>query len=310
MAVNRKNKNSASAAATRSTPRFSGDGNSAARQANAAGSEGNGEQTLVDGVYEQILLQIIQAKIGSGQELKSTVLAKELGVSRTPVVQALQRLAADGIVNLELNKRAVVRPGAENWLVEVHQLRELLEPAAAALAAQLVPDEHLAKLRELAAAAADRTKPGWSDAVRKFDFALHLTIADHTGNLAPARSHSQMLELQTAFVLGGRRSTWCAGQGLRRASGNRPGVGIPRLANRVCRDAFPLTLRRRDAPGTAHRVATIVESTPASQPRRHLRIHLVASTISRSRPPHPTSAAFSRWEKSSRLRFLIEHHHG
>lgn len=187
MAVNRKNKKSKSSspAAGRSGAKLPADDLAGiAHAADHDGSTGNGEQTLVDGVYERILLRIIQGKLHSGQELKSTILAQELGVSRTPVVQALQRLAADGIVNLELNKRAVVRPGAENWLVEIHQLRELLEPPAAALAAQNMPDEQLARLRELAEAAADRNKAGWSDAVRRFDFALHLAIADHTGNMA------------------------------------------------------------------------------------------------------------------------------
>jgi DNA-binding GntR family transcriptional regulator len=147
------------------------------------------EQTLADSVYEQILLRIIRGEYIGGQELKSTLLAKDLGVSRTPVVQALQRLAADGIVNLELNKRALVRPGSENWLVEIHALRELLEPAAAALAAVRMPDVLLEQLRELAAAAAERpgfdhTSAEWAAAVQKFDFALHLAIADHTENRA------------------------------------------------------------------------------------------------------------------------------
>ena len=93
------------------------------------------EATRVEAVYEQILLQIVSGALTGGGEIKSTLLAKQLGLSRTPVVQALQRLAADGLVTLEMNKRAVVRPGAENWLVELHELREWLEPPAAARAA-------------------------------------------------------------------------------------------------------------------------------------------------------------------------------
>jgi DNA-binding GntR family transcriptional regulator len=187
MAVNRKTKKPRISAPSgnRTSARLPPDDLDGRPASTAYAESGGGvEQTLVDGVYERILLRIIQGKLVSGQELKSTILAQELGVSRTPVVQALQRLAADGIVNLELNKRAVVRPGAENWLVEIHQLRELLEPAAAALAAQNIPDDQLAKLRALADAAADRNDPKWHEAVRRFDFALHLTIADHTGNLA------------------------------------------------------------------------------------------------------------------------------
>lgn len=150
----------------------------------SANSGSRGETSLVDTVYQQILLRIIKGELVGGQELKSTILAKELGVSRTPVVQALQRLAADGIVTLEINKRAVVRPGAENWLVEIHQLRELLEPHAASLAATRIPDETFARLDELSAAAADTSRPDWSESVEKFDFALHLAIADNTENLA------------------------------------------------------------------------------------------------------------------------------
>ena len=100
----------------------------------------------VDEVYQRFCCALSGAKCPAGTELKSTQIARELGFSRTPVVQALQRLAADGIVLLEVNKRAVVRPGAENWLVEIHQMRELLEPHAAAPAAERISDAKLAGL--------------------------------------------------------------------------------------------------------------------------------------------------------------------
>jgi len=159
--------------------------NSAEKEvSNAASEDLSAEPTLVDGIYEQILLRIIRGELSGGQELKSTQLAKRLKVSRTPVVQALQRLAADGIVTLELNKRAVVRDGAEDWLVGVHQLRELLEPTAVALAAQRIPEVEIKRLQQLAASASNRNSRNWTEAVGKFDFALHLAIADHTDNLA------------------------------------------------------------------------------------------------------------------------------
>lgn len=141
------------------------------------------EVSRVDEAYQQILLEVVQGRLTGGAELKSTLLARQFKMSRTPVVQALQRLAADGIVTLEINKRAVVRPGAENWLVEIHQLRELLEPTAAALAAVRMPAAELTRLTEMATAAANRADQTWTVLARQFDFALHLSIADHTGNL-------------------------------------------------------------------------------------------------------------------------------
>jgi len=142
------------------------------------------EASRVDAVYERILLQIVRGEIQGGAELKSTKIAGQLGISRTPVVQALQRLASDGIVTLEMNKRAVVRPGAENWLVELHELRELLEPAAAARAVERITADDLARLDELADASEPHSHTGWEVAAQQFDFALHLAIADRSGNSA------------------------------------------------------------------------------------------------------------------------------
>jgi DNA-binding GntR family transcriptional regulator len=118
-----------------------------------------------------------------GTELKSTQLAEQLGVSRTPVVQALSRLIADGIVTQRLNMRAVVRPGAENWLVEIHELRLLVEPAAAARAALKITNEAIEALERAGLAVAPESDSKWIERARQFDFQLHRTLADHCDNL-------------------------------------------------------------------------------------------------------------------------------
>lgn len=143
-----------------------------------------GEASSVEAVYQRILLDIVRGELAGGTELKSTQLAQRLGLSRTPVVQALQRLAADGIVSQEVNKRAVVRPGAEKWLMEIHEMRELLEPRAAELAAQQFPEEEVARLRGLAEEARPGVRPDWLEAAQRFDFELHLAIARACGNFA------------------------------------------------------------------------------------------------------------------------------
>ena len=86
---------------------------------------GSQETSLVDDVYDRILLQIVRGELAEDTELKSTRLAEELHVSRTPVVQALARLTADGIVAQQRHRRAAVRSTARDWLVHVHQLRQL-----------------------------------------------------------------------------------------------------------------------------------------------------------------------------------------
>jgi DNA-binding GntR family transcriptional regulator len=145
--------------------------------------EGVAAQSLVDDVYHQLLARVVRGELPGGTELKSTQLAEQLGVSRTPVVQALSRLIADGIVTQRLNMRAVVRPGAENWLVEIHELRLLVEPAAAARAAKHISTEAIEALERAGLAVAPETDAKWTERARQFDFLLHRTLADHCDNL-------------------------------------------------------------------------------------------------------------------------------
>ncbi|MFV2068675.1 MAG: GntR family transcriptional regulator [Pirellulales bacterium] len=141
------------------------------------------ERSCVDEVYQQILLRIIRGEFSGGMELKSTQLARQLGVSRTPIVAGLDRLVTDGILRKEKNKRAVVRHGAENWLVEIHELRLLLEPTAAGWAARHITDSAIDRLQTLASEAAPEGRRDWHEAARDFDYALHLAVADFADNL-------------------------------------------------------------------------------------------------------------------------------
>lgn len=139
-------------------------------------------QSLVDEVYHRLLARIVRGELPGGSELKSTQLSDQLGVSRTPVVQALSRLIADGIVTQRMNMRAVVRPGAENWLVEIHELRLLVEPPAAARASQYITPEVIEILERSGSEVAPLSDAKWFERARQFDFQLHLTLADHCDN--------------------------------------------------------------------------------------------------------------------------------
>lgn len=139
--------------------------------------------THVNTAYDQILLQIVQGTLPSGTKLKTTELSNQLGLSRTPVVQALQRLIADGIVTQVPQKCSVVAEGAENWLVDTHELRLLLEPQAAFYAAERMEPEVLEMLTGYAEAAQPDENPDWIQHAYLFDYYLHTSIARASGNL-------------------------------------------------------------------------------------------------------------------------------
>lgn len=139
--------------------------------------------SLVETAYHQILLQIVDGTLPSGTVLKTTKLSDELGLSRTPVVQALQRLIADGIVTQIPQQRAVVAEGADRWLVNIHEVRLLLEPHAALLATKLMEPETLELLTASGKAAAPARNHDWTCKAHAFDFFLHTSIARASGNL-------------------------------------------------------------------------------------------------------------------------------
>ena len=99
--------------------------------------------------------RIREGGLRSGSVLRETELAVELGVSRTPVREALRLLAADGLVEVRANRSAVVRSLPPDQIRHLFQVREALEALAVELACPLVTAEDLEALDALARAAAD-----------------------------------------------------------------------------------------------------------------------------------------------------------
>lgn len=117
----------------------------------------------VDKAYVALLQRIQRGTLPSGSFLVESELARDLGVSRTPVREAIRRLAADGLVLTAGRRRAVVREFDEAQVDELYELRARLESFAAERAATRLEPAALAALRSLAtqmehcAAAGDAT---------------------------------------------------------------------------------------------------------------------------------------------------------
>src|SRR5207249_12223220 len=96
---------------------------------------------------ELIREAIVDGRLPPGRRLKEEELARELGISRTPVREALLMLQAEGVVDAAPNRGAVVRSHDSDDLEDLYQLRALLEGYAARRAAANISDESIADLR-------------------------------------------------------------------------------------------------------------------------------------------------------------------
>jgi DNA-binding GntR family transcriptional regulator len=102
---------------------------------------------VTDWVYEEVRGAIIDLRLQPGTPLREAGIAEQLGVSKTPVREAIGRLEQEGLVETTSFKGAVVSGYSETDLREIYELRELLEGAAARSAAEAASEETLSRLR-------------------------------------------------------------------------------------------------------------------------------------------------------------------
>lgn len=100
-------------------------------------------------VYEILKKAILSGHLAPGDVLNERKLSEELGISRTPVREALQMLAQDGWLQIETYKGAVVREFDWRYMMETARIRSALEACAVEDAAPNITDEDLLRLEEI-----------------------------------------------------------------------------------------------------------------------------------------------------------------
>jgi DNA-binding GntR family transcriptional regulator len=149
---------------------------------------------------ELIRQAIIDGRLPPGRRLKEEELARELGISRTPVREALLMLHAEGLVDAAPNRGAAVRSHSAEDLDDLYQLRAVLEGYAARRAATRLPEDAILGLRESCARfdlLLDTEAP-MSDLVKENLF-FHNTILESAGSARLGAMVRQVIELPLVY---------------------------------------------------------------------------------------------------------------
>ncbi|MBB4933033.1 DNA-binding GntR family transcriptional regulator [Lipingzhangella halophila] len=109
---------------------------------------------MADGVYERLRTAIISGEWESGAQLPELTLAEHYGVSRTPIREALRRLEQDGLVE-RADRGMRVRGRSPEEILEIYEVRIVLEGAVASAAAKRRTEIDLIRLRRAAEAMAE-----------------------------------------------------------------------------------------------------------------------------------------------------------
>jgi DNA-binding GntR family transcriptional regulator len=116
-----------------------------------------------ESVYAELRRRIMAGHYAPGLQMKEEALAAEMAVSRTPIRTALRRLVEEGLLLNHANRGAFVADWTQRDIDEVFDLRCMLEPFAAGLAAERASHKQVAELAAINAQMAELCRQGCAD---------------------------------------------------------------------------------------------------------------------------------------------------
>ena len=195
---------------------------------------------LGEQAYGQIRAALRDGSLPPGMRVTETELAARFGVSRTPVRQAIARLESEGLLTHEARRGLTVTRPDHGQVVELYVMREIMEGAAARLAAQHASETEIAAMAELI-----EDEPalfGDARALAALNQRLHGMLYLATHNRYLLRSLEQlsatMALLPSLLTIGGRaEAAHAEHQAMIAALGSRDGVAAEEAARHHARAA-------------------------------------------------------------------------
>ena len=138
---------------------------------------------LRDVVFKKLRRAILLEELKAGERLTEIRLADRLGVSRTPIREAMRKLELEGLVGMVPRRGAVVAKISEKNLRDVLEIRRVLDMLCARLACERMSEEAKEKLNTACQDFEEAVKSGDLRDVAQKDVALHNIIIEATGNL-------------------------------------------------------------------------------------------------------------------------------
>ena len=150
-------------------------------------------------VYEELKLQILTGGIVPGTRMMEVELAEEMGVSRTPIREAIRKLEKEGLVTIEPRRGAYASRISTEDMVEILEVRQDLEGLAAFFAASRMSKENLGELRSIAERYNKAVDEGNMQDMIRYDTMFHRKIVDSCNNKILVHMVEQLQEMVLRF---------------------------------------------------------------------------------------------------------------
>lgn len=164
-------------------------------------------QSMVERVYAELELKIVTCELPPGALLSEAELSKQLNVSRTPVGEALQRLAREGLVNILPRRGILVTEVSISEQLQLLELRREISRFVARAGARRARPEERVRLREVAANFLDAAKNNDDAELLRADKEFHDLFVRCAHNVFALRTLVSMDSLSRRFWIAHRAST-------------------------------------------------------------------------------------------------------
>jgi len=156
---------------------------------------------LLSASIKRLLLdRIVHGTYQPGERIVELQIARELGVSQSPIREALRDLAGIGVVTIHPRRGARVRLPTAKELTDVSVVRAEIDALAARLAAELAGEDVLSALAELIDTMFDQLDKKNFPAVTEADVRFHQLIAETSTNHAILRTFDQLAPFARTFI--------------------------------------------------------------------------------------------------------------
>lgn len=150
-------------------------------------------------VYEELKRRIMTGMITPHTRMMEVDLAEDMGVSRTPVREAIRKLEKEGLVTIEPRKGAYASDISTEDMVNVLTVREELEALAAGIAASRITGEQISRMEHLTDLYAQAIEANDTAAIIDYDEQFHQAIVSVTDNRTLIQFVSNLQELVLRF---------------------------------------------------------------------------------------------------------------
>ena len=150
-------------------------------------------------VYEELKMQILTGKIVPGTRLMEVELAADMGVSRTPIREAIRKLEKEGLVTIEPRRGAYASQISVKDMVDSLEVRQDMEGLAAYFASSRMTEEQMADLKRTSDSYNRAVAEGDMDSMIAYDTRFHRIIVESCNNNILVHMIEQLQELVLRF---------------------------------------------------------------------------------------------------------------